>query len=178
MGRSTTLACGLVALTFALGAAGCGDDDEGGGTATANGAAAKDSGSASPANDGVSSAKEEFIAAANRACAREWRRLVPRISAYNRRFGSAPREGTPAYTDLAEATFIPTFEAELDAVRALEAPPSEEGRVEALLADHQEAIGRAAEQEVESFDQLQRALAPTSRSLARYGLTRCTASGF
>jgi hypothetical protein len=112
---------GMLAAAFAAGmiAAGCGGSDEGSGVETA----------------GLS--KDQWIAQANRICAvgdRELEKEAERVFAGHK----PPTEGE--LSRFGREVVVPGVQAQVDQIRALDAPKGDEDEIEAIFAAAEDAI--------------------------------------
>lgn len=159
-----------LALVVAVVAVGCGGSDDDAGSAEFD-----DSSSAEPATSSMT--KAQFVNQANRACGAERENLLARAQAYQEETDTFAEEGTPQFAEATRRIFLSTFEAEVEAVRALGAPAGEKQRIEAVLTAQQEAIDDVAERGVETYAQIEAAFAEASELLREYGLRGCLLGG-
>lgn len=144
----------LVAICAAALASGCGGGDGDDATATA-------------------ATKAEYLKQANAACRRERAGLKQRIAEFRRlREGDEPREVFNG--ELARNVLLPTIENEMEAIRALRAPPGEDGRIDHLLSLEELALTNVVYMErVSSIAAVKREFADSARRLSAYGLPDC-----
>lgn len=163
---STRLAAPLVpalAIAIAALASGCGSEGEGD-SATARPSAEKEL------------TRAAYLRKANAGCRRERQGLEREVSRFLRlqRGRKPPRE---LYADLAQLVILPAIESEMEAVRALGAPPgppSEERKVDRLLYAEEIALNELAlTDEVASRKAIERKFTRSGRRLAAYGLPDC-----
>ncbi|HEX5762979.1 MAG TPA: hypothetical protein VFY04_07645 [Solirubrobacterales bacterium] len=164
--RLTIVSAVMVALAVAV--AGCGDDDD----------ASGDSSSTELTTSSLT--KAQYLKKANQACFDERSQLTKKIKAYKEGI-ERPQEKrlleTKQYQGFVDDVLLPTYEAELAAVRALGAPSGEERRLEALLAAQQQGLDEVAAQDgIETFEPIEFAFAQGSRMALAYGLTECAVS--
>ena len=175
-----TIALFLCTLTFALLAAGCGDDDSDTATSggAANGATSGESGStdngsgadsdSEDASGATELSEEEFIGRATEICKEAGERFQ---SEFKARAEKGKKEGQNPQEALAEG-IVKAFKTELDEIGSLPAPSGDEDQVEAIL----DALRKAAEEIEADPTGLQQAGAQVNeaRRLAnQYGLKGC-----
>jgi hypothetical protein len=189
--RAAALIVGILILGLLV--AGCGDDDGGStGAAGSENASGIDAGSADEdvaSVDGVDSggrntdedneanktiAKAEFIKRANAICEVTLKKITseafPVLEKAAKRSDSV-QEG--AETSLVSAVMVPGFQAEVEGIRALGAPPGDEDKVDAILDAIQEVVDKG-EADPESFGQgTEPPYSHAARVAAAYGLASC-----
>lgn len=154
----------VIAISIAMLAAGCGGDSSGsdGGDATGQGQPR-----------GVSLSRSEFIEEASKGCREMRSSLKEEVSRFlaNRR-GEKPRP--VLYADLAHFVLLPTIEAEMESIRYLGVPPSEERPIEKILDDSEYTINEIVfQQRIPSIDAVYRQFAKVIKGFRAYGLPAC-----
>jgi hypothetical protein len=156
------------AIALVLAVAGCGGDDND------DGASASDGGGDSPTITvkTASVSKKEFARRANDLCTKERTGIPQRTEAYQRKAGNL--EGEEAYAEGVKAVLLPVFQAEVEKLSKLGAPPQDAERIEAMLIAQQEAIDETKQKS--SFKTAEDATAPfdeATKMLREYGLVAC-----
>ncbi|MET0305166.1 MAG: hypothetical protein ABW196_02930 [Solirubrobacterales bacterium] len=186
--NSRTMTLLIAALSVVVLAAGCGGDDDTDTTSAAgNSSAGAESGS-SPAGDvqsgngqsGDSStaslSREEFIAQAGAACAKESKNLLTEINSY---FVSRQSKGLPEKALIAKtikATLGPVVEAEIAAIRQLDAPVEDKDQIEAMLSAQEAGLERMKKlKQASDLGDAEDLFDDATRMLEAYGLEGCTA---
>ena len=124
---------------------------------------------------GVSMSRPEFLKAAGKACREVRANLEGDVLIFLRRQRQTTSKPEPViYKDLSRLVLLPTIEAEMEAIRTLGVPPSEEERIEEILDEGEFTINEVVyEPRVPSIESVYRAFADTHRMFRGYGLPAC-----
>ncbi len=117
--------------------------------------------------------RAEFLERANAGCLRARQGLAQRVKEFQAREGGRwPREVLNA--ELAHKVLLPTVEEEMEAVRALRAPPGEEERISRILFVEESALTAVVFMtRVASVAAVWHEFAESARALREYGLPEC-----
>jgi hypothetical protein len=170
-GRSALLA---LAISSALLAAGCGGDENeaprGGDSSEVSGVAR---GGGEEVLRGASLSKPEFIKEAAKACKEARKGLHGQASRFLA--SQDPSKPRPVmYADLAHLVLLPGIERELEAIRVLGVPPSEEKRIDEILSEGEFTINTVVyEPRIASIHAIYRQFADVHGMFSAYGLPDC-----
>lgn len=154
-----------VAMGAAVLVVGCGSDEDV--SSTPNSASSSAEGSSSFSD------KAEFLKRATAICVREREKGFTKVAAYQKEHESEGLSQDALLRKATKVALVQIVEAELAALRALGAPPEDDGEFEAILDAVQKALGEAKQKKTKTGTEVAELLGGADRELREYGLAQC-----
>jgi hypothetical protein len=134
-----------------------------------------DSNSSPHSAEGDSSlpSKAEFVKQASAICLREREGGFARVAVYRKEHSSEGLSGDALLRKATKVALVQIVEAELAALRALDAPAGDEKRFEAILDAVQKAVDETKKRKMKTGTEVAELLGGADRQLRAYGLGQC-----
>ncbi len=119
--------------------------------------------------------KAAFIKKADSVCAKADKRTSEEFAAYikENKITSGQTPSTAQYAEIATTILVPALHRQIDEIRSLGAPASDEARIESFLSAVDAATKQAEEEPTEAVKAPRKLLAGADKIIAGYGFKVC-----